>query len=241
MRRRPHGKPVYGQFRRLPLPSIKRRQSSDNKNSCTINFKNCRKMKQTILFICLCVLLFSGCRTPQKIMSNTKEAITSNEKQNEATSSETYNLADTTKKQDVEINYFKIEYYPPGPDKPETIPDNSILPENLLSNTGNKNPNKPPNAKGAIKSIEGYTVKAKSEQSGVNESKKNAQVNRNAEKNEDVNRQAEIKEQPAADPYRWRYILGIVIVVALAGAAVYFGFRKSKFVVSIVSFLKNLF
>jgi hypothetical protein len=39
----------------------------------------------------------------------------------------------------------------------------------------------------AIKSIEGYTVKAKSEQSGVNESKGNTQVNWNAEKNEDIN------------------------------------------------------
>ncbi|MDR1459387.1 MAG: OPT/YSL family transporter [Bacteroidales bacterium] len=200
-------------------------------------------MKQTILFICLCLLLFSGCRTPQKITNRLAESVTGNERQNEATSSETYNFADTTKKSDVEVNYFKIEFYPPaGPeDKADMIPDNSTLPEALSSNTGSKNPSKPPDNKGAIKSIEGYTVKAKSEQSGVNESKENTQVNRNAEKSEDINRQAETVEQPAPDPYRWRYILGIVIVVILATVGVYFGFRKSKIVVSIISFLKNLF
>jgi hypothetical protein len=202
-------------------------------------------MKKTILFIiCLCVLFFaSGCHTPKNLVSNTKENITTNEKQNEATSSETYNFADTTKKQDVEINYFKIEFYPPaGPDdnEPEAIPDNSILPEGVKSNAGNTNPNKPPN-KGAIKSIEGYTIKAKSEKSGVNESKENTQVNKNAEKNEGINRQAEIKEQPAPDPYRWRYILAIIVSVILAGVGAYFALRKTKLITALISFVKKLF
>jgi hypothetical protein len=200
-------------------------------------------MKQTILFICLCVLFFApGCHTPKKIVSNIAETMTSNEKQNEVTSSETYNFADTTKKQDVEINYFKIEFYPPtGPTDPDTIPDNSTFPENLLGNIGNSNPKKPPNNKGTIKSIEGYMIKAKGEQSGVSESKKNTQTNRNAEKNEGINRKTEIKEEPAPDPYRWRYILGICIVVVLAGIGLYFGLRKTKIVKAIVTFFKNIF
>jgi hypothetical protein len=184
----------------------------------------------------------SGCHTPKKIVSNTAETVTSNETQNEATSSEIYNFADTTKKQDVEINYFKIEFYPPSPDdKPDTIPDNSIFSENLLGNIGNSNPKKPPDNKGAIKSIEGYTAKAKGEQSGVSESKKNTQTNRNAEKNEGVNRKTEIKEQPAPDPYRWRYILGICIAVVLTGTGLYFGFRKTKIVKAVVTFFKKIF
>jgi hypothetical protein len=200
-------------------------------------------MKQTILFICLCVLFFaSGCHTPKKIVSSTAESVISNEKQNEATNSETYNFADTTKKQDVEINYFKIEFYPPRPDdRPDTIPDNPTFPENMLGNIGGSNPNKPPNNKGAIKSIEGYKVKAKSEQSGVNESKENTQVNRNAEKNEDINRQTEIKEQPAPDPYRWRYIFAIIVSVILAGVGAYFALGKTKLITDLVSFVKKLF
>jgi hypothetical protein len=177
-------------------------------------------MRQRILFSCLCVLFLSfGCRTPKKIVGSTSETITGNEKQSETASSETYNFADTTKKQDVEINWFKVDFYPPETeDRPETIPDNSTL--NLLDNIGSSKQKKPPNNKGAIKSIEGYTVKAKSEQAGVNESRENAQVNKKAEKNEDINRQAEIKEQPAPDPYRWRYIF--YILVLLAAVLLYF-------------------
>jgi hypothetical protein len=199
-------------------------------------------MKRIILFGCSCILLFAGCRTPQKIVSNTKEAITSNEKQNEATSSEIYNFADTTKKQGVEINYFKIEFYPPGPDdKPDTIPDKPAFPENLLGNIGGSNPKKPPNNKGAIKSIEGYTVKAKSEQSGIAEEKSNTVTNKEAEINADITRAAEVTEQPAPNLHRWRYILGICIVVALAGTGLYFGLRKTKAVKAIVTFFKKLF
>jgi len=188
------------------------------------------------------ILALVGCNAPKKIAGNTRESIINNEKQNEAINSETYNFADTTKKQDVEINYFKIEYYPPWQDeKPDTMPDNSIFPENLLSNSGNKNPKKPPGNKGAIKSIEGYTVNAKNKQAGVNGNKENKQVNRNTEKNENINRQSEIKEQSAEDPYRWRYIFGTLILVVIIGIGGYFLLRKSKFVISIVSFLKNLF
>ncbi|MDR0420283.1 MAG: hypothetical protein LBH30_02355 [Prevotellaceae bacterium] len=200
-------------------------------------------MKQTILFICLCVLfVVSGCHTSKKIVSSTAETITSSETQYESTSSETYNFADKTKKQDIEINYFKIEFYPPGPDdNPDTITNNSTFPENLLSNIGSSNPNKPPNNKGSIKSIEGYIVKEKIEQSGVNESTEIAQVNRNTEKNEDINRQDEIKEQPAPDPYRWRYILAIIVLVILAGIGAYLALWKTKPIIALISFVKKLF
>jgi hypothetical protein len=198
-------------------------------------------MKQILFLFILCVL-FAGCRTPQKITSHTMETVISNEKQNEATSSETYNFADMTKKQDVEINYFHIEFYPPTvPTEPDTIPDNSTFPENPLGNMGNSNPKKPPDNKGAIKSIEGYTVKAKGEQSGVSESKKNTQTNQDTEKNNVINKQAETKEQPAPDPYRWRYILGICIAVVLAGIGLYFGLQKTKAVKAIVTFFKKIF
>ncbi|KAA6303108.1 MAG: hypothetical protein EZS26_000711 [Candidatus Ordinivivax streblomastigis] len=199
-------------------------------------------MKQTILFLCFALLFLCGCHTPKKLVSNTKENITTNEKQNEVTSSETYNFADTTKKSDVEVNYFKIEFYPPAvPDEEANAPpNNSILPEGVKSNVGNTNRSKPPN-QGAIKSIEGYTIKAKSEEAGINESQESSTVNRNEEKNEDINKQVDIKEQPAADPYRWRYIFGIVIIVALLAVGIYFVFRKSKFVISVMSFLKAFF
>jgi hypothetical protein len=181
-----------------------------------------------------------GCSAPKKIISSTAETLTSSEKQSEAASSELYNFADTTKKQEVEVTYFKIKFYPPD-DSPVAIPDDPAFPENLLGSTGSSNPKKPPNRKGAVKSIEGYTVIAKSQQSGVNKSNENTQVSRNAEKNEDISRQAEVKEQPAPDPYRWRYILAIVISVILAGVGAYFVFRKAKLITGLISVVKKLF
>jgi hypothetical protein len=193
-------------------------------------------MKRVILFIC-CVLLLDSCRTPKKLVSSTAETVTNNETQNEAISSETYNFADTTKKQEVEINYYKIEFYPPAvPNEPDTIPI-GILSKGIIERAENPKIKPPPT--GAIKSIEGYIVKEKIEQSGVNESTEIAQVNRNTEKNEDISQQAEIKEQPAHDPYRWRYILAIIVSVILG--VVYFVLQKTNLITTLISFVKKLF
>jgi hypothetical protein len=75
----------------------------------------------------------------------------------------------------------------------------------------------------------------------VSESKKNSTSNIEAEKKADINNKVDITEQPAADPYRWRYIFGIVIVLAVAIALLYFSFRKTKIVASIISFVKKIF
>jgi hypothetical protein len=168
-------------------------------------------MKRATLLISLCGLLLTSCLSPRKIASNETESATIYEKQSEAISSETYNFADTTKKNAVEVSYLKIEYYPPELD---AIPDKSILPDALQSKQG------------AIKSIEGYTVKATSKKSGISESKENTLTNRSEERSGNISIQTEVNEQPAADPYRWRYVLGISILVVLVGIFAYFKIRK---------------
>jgi hypothetical protein len=199
-------------------------------------------MKRTILFICFCILLFTGCHTPKKLESNTTENIKISEKQNEVNTTETYSFVDITKKQGFEINYYKIEFYQPaGPNETDAIPDNVVLPKGVNNIAGSIPTNKPPPGKGAIKSIEGYTIKAGSEQTGINEEKSNTTNNKDVENNTDITKNEEITEQTAADPYRWRYIFGIVIIIALSAVGLFFGFRKSKVVVSIVSFFKKLF
>jgi len=204
-------------------------------------------MKRTILFIGLCILLFSGCKSTKKIASNTRENIQASEKQNEVSITESYSFIDTTKKAGLEISYYKIEFYSPvGPSEPDrTIPDNPTFPFGINNNIEGSNPkSKPPNTgneKGAIKSIEGYTIKAASEETGINEEKSNIIINKDAEKNIDIDRVAKVTEQPAPDLYRWRYILGICIIVALAGTGLYFGLRKTKVVKAIITFLKKVF
>ena len=201
-------------------------------------------MKKTILFICVCILIFAtGCHTPKKIVRNTTENIKISEQHNAVTTTETYSFVDTTKKSGVEINYYKIEFYPPaGPSEPDgTIPDNIAFPEGININAaGGNQRSKPPNV-GAIKSIEGYTVKATDEQTGIAEEKSNTTENKEAEINTDITRAAEVTEQLAPDPYRWRYILGICIVVVLAGTGLYFGLRKTKVVKAVITFFKKIF
>jgi hypothetical protein len=199
-------------------------------------------MKKIILFL-ICPLLFlCGCHTPKKLISSTSEQSKITDKQKEISTNETYNFADTTQKSDVEISYFKIEFYPPIPDeqRPNGFPDNYALSLSQNNASGNPNVDKPPN-KGAIKSIESYTIKSTDEQTGMSESKKNSTSNIEAEKKADINNKVDITEQPAPDPYRWRYIFGIVISIIMLVVGLYFAFRKSKFVVSVISFLKKLF
>jgi hypothetical protein len=200
-------------------------------------------MKRTILFICLCVLLFAGCHTPKKLVSSTTENIKTSDKQNEVSTNESYSFVDTTKKQGLEINYYKIEFYQPeGPNEPDDIPVNAVLQEGVNNIAGSIPTNKPPNAgKGAIKSIEGYTIKSGSEQTGVNEEKSNTTTNKDAENNTDITNTKEIIEQSASDPYRWRYILGIIISLICVGIVAYFALQKSKIITTIIAFLKKIF
>ncbi|MDR1416566.1 MAG: hypothetical protein LBJ57_03995 [Prevotellaceae bacterium] len=200
-------------------------------------------MKQATLLICLCALLLSGCLSPKKIASSATESAASSEKQSEAASSEAHSFTDAAKKSDVEVSYFKIEFYPPAEmdGSPSAAPDDAALPESPLTGVGCGDLKNSPRGKAAIKSIEVYTAKAKSEEAGVSESEASAHSSWGREESEDVNRHTEAEEQPSADPYRWRYIFWIVLVLALAAAGIYFWLRKSKLFVSIALFLKNLF
>jgi cobalamin biosynthesis Mg chelatase CobN len=202
-------------------------------------------MKRIILFTCICLLFFAGCRTPQKIISNTTESIKTSEQHNETSTAESYSFVDTTKKAGFEINYYRIEFYPPeGPAKPDTTPNkDNIVPEGAKADT--KQPTagkaKADTKQPAIKSIEGYTVKSISEENGVTEEKSNTATTKDAENNTDINKDAEITEQPAPDPYRWRYILGILVLVVVVGIVAYFKLKKTKIIGKIVVFLKKLF
>jgi hypothetical protein len=199
-------------------------------------------MKTKILFICFCILLFTECNAPKKLVSNTTENIKISEKQNEVSTTETYSFVDSTKKQGLEINYYKIEFYQPaGPNETDAIPDNVVLPKGVNIADSNQR-TKPPNAgKGAIKSIEGYTIKAGSEQTGVNKEKSKETVNLEVENNRDISKMGKIAEQPASDPYRWRYILGIIISLICVGVVVYFALQKSKIITTIIAFVKKIF
>jgi hypothetical protein len=201
------------------------------------------KTRMFILFFSvLFVLLGVGCSTPKKLTSSTTEKSSSDEKRKETTTGDIYTLIDTTRKSGLEVTYTKIEFYPPEKIPAGPGPEPEKEPIKGSTNSEPKPANeKPPNNRGAIKSIGQFTLKATEEATGRSESRESNTSDLEEEINNDTDIKVDITEQPAADPYKWRYIFGICIVVILAGVGLYFGFRKSKIVVSIISFFKRFF
>jgi len=194
-----------------------------------------------LLLSILFVFLGVGCSTPKKLASSTTETSSSEEKRKETTTGDIYTLIDTTRKSGLEITYTKIEFYKPqeipagpGPE-PEKEPTGNISSEPRPENK------KPPNNKGAIKSIEQLTIKAIEEQTGISESQESNTSDLEEEINTDTDIKTDIAEEPAADPYKWRYIFGILILIVIIGVVGYFLLRKNKVFVSIISFFKSFF
>ncbi|MDR1563108.1 MAG: hypothetical protein LBS54_08545 [Dysgonamonadaceae bacterium] len=56
-----------------------------------------------------------------------------------------------------------------------------------------------------------------------------------------INTSESLSEQPAPNPYRWRYILGIIISIVLFVVGMYFTLWRTKPIISLISFVKKLF
>ena len=202
---------------------------------------------KTRIFILLLSILFVflgvGCSTPKKFTSNTTETSSSEEKRKEATTGDIYTLIDIVKKSGIEITYAKIEFYPPEiliPAIPKMKPEIEPTKGNINSEPKPAN-KKPPDNKGAIKSIEQLTLKATEEQTGISENRNSNTSDLEEEINTNTDIKTDTTEKPAADPYKWRYIFGILILIVVIGIIGYFLLRKNKVFVSIISFLKRFF
>ncbi|MDR2384362.1 MAG: hypothetical protein LBD80_01680 [Tannerella sp.] len=187
-------------------------------------------MKTRFLLVCV-MILFAGCRTPKKIATVTIEDVAIREKQNQTNVTESYTFVDTSKKSGFEINYFKVEFYPP---------DTSININPTVDSMPTPTLTKP--NQGALKSIEKITVKANEENVGVTSMVNDNMAEINTEYNADIDTMMETMEQPSPDPYRWRYIFGVCVTILIAGAGVYFGLRKkTNFITTVVSFVRKMF
>jgi hypothetical protein len=206
-----------------------------------------RKLPFYLFYALLMIYLFSGCRTSRNVEYNASDSIKISSEQSETVVSESYLFVDTTKKRGIEINYFKIEFYPEDSTGQDSTPDTEL--SEGTSDIVGVNPSKKPPVKGGkgtiksgpIKSIEGYTVKDVSEAAGVTAEVSKTEASATANTNTKINTSESLSEQPAPDPYRWRYILGIIISIVLAVVGAYFIFRKSKPIISLISFVKKLF
>lgn len=205
------------------------------------------KPKFSIVVIALLLsVLLAGCSTPRKLAGSTKETAKTEEKRDETTAAEIRRTVDSTKTEGVEVTYTKIEFFPPEPDTRQAKPDTMQAggPSNPVTDTPKNRPKEPKEKQppdtgrqGAIKSIETFTVKQKAEATGVTQEEQKTETTKTEEVNTDTDKEADITEKPAADPYRWRYIFGILVLLAVA----FFFLRKTKVFTAVTAFFRKLF
>ena len=177
---------------------------------------------------------------------STKETAKTEEKRDETTAAEFRRTVDSTKTEGVEVTYTKIEFFPPEPDTRQTKPDAMQAggPSNPAADTPKNRPKEPKEKQppdtgrqGAIKSIETFTVKQKAEATGVTQEEQKTETTKTEEVNTDTDKETDITEKPAADPYRWRYIFGILVLLAVAFCFL----RKTKVFTAVAAFFRKLF
>lgn len=195
------------------------------------------KAKTILVLLSICLFGFLGCSSPKNLTSSTKETGTTEEKRSETTAGEIHTLIDSSKTAGLDIKYFKIEFYPPEekPAGPGPEPEKEPIQGNV-NNEPKPTTKKPPDT-GAIKSIEGFVISSTSEEKGIAETHETNASQKEEEINTDNTLETDITEDVAEDPYKWRYILGILIAIVVIGIAGYFLLRKSK----IATFIKKLF
>ena len=204
-----------------------------------------RKFGIVVIALLLAVLL-SGCSTPRKLAGSTKETAKTEEKRDETITAEFRRTVDSTKTEGVEITYTKIEFFPPEPDTLPTKQGTTKTggPSNPVADTPKNRPKEPKEKQppdtgkqGAIKSIETFTVKQNTEATGVTQEEQKTETTKTEEVNTDTDKETDVTEQPAADPYRWRYIFGILVLLAVA----FFFLRKTKVFTAVAAFFRKLF
>lgn len=205
------------------------------------------KTRLLTLLLCLLVGFLTGCSTPRKLIASKEEKTKVDQATKETNTGTSSTFVDTTKTDGVEITYTKIEYYPPETNRePTPEPEGQVTPgkTNRPEGSRSKEPTpakkQPPN-KGPIKSIEQLTIKQNSEEKGVSQSQEANASAKEEVTTTDTDKKEANTEQPAADPYRWRYILAILVIVIVAGTVVYFWLRKTKVGITVTSFIKKFF
>lgn len=204
-----------------------------------------RKFGIVVIALLLAVLL-SGCSTPRKLAGSKKETAKTEEKRDETITAEFRRTVDSTKTEGVEVTYTKIEFFPPEPDTLPTKQGTTKTggPSKTVADTPKNRPKEPKEKQppdtgkqGAIKSIETFTVKQNTEATGVTQEEQKTETTKTEEVNTDTDKETDVTEQPAADPYRWRYIFGILVLLVVGIILL----RKTKVFTAVVGFFRKLF
>ncbi len=174
-----------------------------------------------VIFIIAMVVLFFGCRTPKIITTKTIVNSATSDTLSERSQENMAVTIDTSKTGGEVINYTKVEYYPP---------DTSVT---------NKKGNKI--EKGAVKSVMKYSIRKKTTITGVIQTKKNTIAEKAEGTKSNIETASETIQKPGADPYRWRYIFYILLLMTIVGTVAYLWIKKNKVFLSAIGFIKRFF
>lgn len=157
-------------------------------------------------------------RKSVQVLHTSHTSIESTEKE----TSKTEKLVDTTKKESGKITITEIEFYLTSnflneKDTPSELtskntnidkPKGNNVSEINLSNVGNiKN--------AAIKSIKQTTIESNKEQKGESKDSKESDNSKSEAMLSNTSQSGTEESTPAPDPYRWRYIFYILLIVAI--------------------------
>lgn len=194
----------------------------------------------------LVAFILSGCSVQRNIASSTKDAAHIEENRTETTAGEIRRTVDSTKSEGVEVTYMKVEFFPPEPDTQQVKPDTTQtagpsaagtgVPKNRSKEPKDKQPPNAPGKQGAIKSIETFTITQKTEAAGTTKEEQKTETTKKEEVDTDTDTTTDVTDKPAADPYRWRYIFGILVILAVA----FFFLRKTKVFTTVATFFRKL-
>lgn len=177
-------------------------------------------MKKILLPLIFCFILISCASTRKSVqMSCTSQTNTeSAEKQ----TSKAEKVVDTTKTESGKVTITEIEFYPPSdcqhdknaaseapPKKPKADkPKGNNVGEINLPNIGNIKD-------AAIKSIKQTTIESEKEQKGESKESNESDNSKNQATLSNTSQSGTEESTPAPDPYRWRYIFYILLIVAI--------------------------
>ncbi|MDR1055862.1 MAG: hypothetical protein LBL90_08610 [Prevotellaceae bacterium] len=163
-------------------------------------------MKKIVVFmLCLVLLSCASTRKSVQTISTNDSFIQSNESQ----SAKVDKVIDTTKTENGKITITEIEFYPPnGSDTVNHTPAINVGGVDI-PNIGNID-----NA--AIKSIKQTTIESESETKGESKESSSTEINKNESAVANTEKTVMIDEEPAPDPYKWRYIFYILLVGVIA-------------------------
>lgn len=177
-------------------------------------------MKKILLPLIFCFILISCASTRKSVqMSCTSQTNTeSAEKQ----TSKAEKVVDTTKTESGKVTITEIEFYPPSDchhdkdtaseapkKKPKADkPKGNNVGEINLPNVGNIKD-------AAIKSIKQTTIESEKEQKGESKESNESDNSKSQATLSNTSQSGTEESTPAPDPYRWRYIFYILLIVAI--------------------------